>query len=73
MDSDPYHYDRDAKDVTPLEWTTPEDAIESSSRIRVFFLTSLGYTVVRQIEEPVVTFFGGVKSTHRYYLTRDER
>lgn len=73
MDTDPYHYDRDEKDETPLEWATPGDAIESSSRIRVFFLTSLGYTVVRQIEEPVVTFFGGVKSTHRYYLTRDER
>ena len=72
MDADPYHYDRDAQDAPALEWAVPEDAIESSSRIRVFFLTSLGYTVVRQIQEPTVTFFGGVKSTHRYYLRREE-
>lgn len=72
MDNDPYHYDRDADFISPIDWLAPEDAIESKSRLRVWFLTTTrGYTVVKQVIEPVITFFGGVKGKHRYYLRKE--
>lgn len=71
MTSDPYHYDRDTEFTIPIEWIPPADAIESSSRIRVWYLTARGYTVVKQVMEPTITLFGNVKGAHRYYLRKE--